>query len=165
MPPTDIGTVDGGNFASVGSLTPLTVPLSIKPLLAGYAATFAMQGRKGVIPPARAVGPAKVGGGAVPDLQQPFEPMRVPEFQGAEVRIGRRRYVGWDRAGSAGEDVLTRYMTYRTHHEDELVGETEVSYGWWTLTEHRLCEELAEQDFLAKRTAPGEFGMYVITRG
>lgn len=105
------------------------------------------------------------GGRALLNLQQPFEPVRVPEFQSADVRIGRRRYVGWGRAELAGEDALTWYMTYRTYHEETLVDEIEVSYAWWTLTERRLCEELAERGFLAERTGPDEFGTYVITRG
>jgi hypothetical protein len=103
-------------------------------------------------------------GRAVLNLQEPAEPVRVPEFQGADVRIGRRRYVGSGRAEPAGADALTWHMTYRTYHEEKLVDETRVSYAWWPLTEAKLREELAERGFLVEPTGPGELGTYVITR-
>jgi hypothetical protein len=103
------------------------------------------------------------GGRAVLNLQPPTEPVKVPEFQMADVRIGRRRYAGWGRAEPVGPDRLTWHMTYRTYHDEELVRELKVSYVWWVFTERRLSEELAKRDLKLDRTGPAELGMYIIT--
>lgn len=104
-------------------------------------------------------------GRVVLNLQPPTEPMAVPESRFADVRIGRRRYEGWGHAEPAGPDRITWHMTYRTYHDDRLVGELETTYGWWVLDEQRLKEELGEHGLVPSRTGPVELGMYVIDRG
>ncbi|MGW4963512.1 class I SAM-dependent methyltransferase [Nonomuraea sp. NPDC004186] len=54
------------------------------------------------------------GGRAVLNLQPPTEPMTVPESRFADVRVGRRRYEGWGRAGPAGPDRITWHITPTT---------------------------------------------------
>jgi SAM-dependent methyltransferase len=104
------------------------------------------------------------GGRAVLNLQPPTEPVTVPEFRAAEVRIGRRRYECRGRAEPAGADRLTWHMTYRTYEGEELVGELTTSYAWWTLAEEGLKAELDEHGLGTTRTGPAELGMYVIDR-
>ncbi|MDP4511315.1 class I SAM-dependent methyltransferase [Nonomuraea turcica] len=105
------------------------------------------------------------GGRAVLNLLPPTQAMAVPDSRFADVRLGRRRYEGWGRAEPAGPDRLTWHMTYRTYHDDRLVGEVQVDYDWWVLDGQRLKEELSEHGLVASHTGPEELGMYVIDRG
>lgn len=104
------------------------------------------------------------GGRAVLNLQPPGEPVAVPESRFADVRVGRRRYEGWGRAEPAGRDRIAWHMTYRTYHDGRLVGELEVGYAWWVLSEQRLREELGAHGLGLDRTGPAELGMYLIGR-
>ncbi|GAA2691556.1 methyltransferase domain-containing protein [Nonomuraea recticatena] len=108
---------------------------------------------------------AERAGRAVLNLQPPTEPVAVPEFRAAEVRVGRRTYEGWGRAEPAGPDRLTWHMTYRTYQDGELVGELETSYAWWVLTEEQLKAELGEHGLEPARTGPVELGMHIIGGG
>ncbi|SEG82165.1 hypothetical protein SAMN05444920_1057 [Nonomuraea solani] len=105
------------------------------------------------------------GGRAVLNLQPPAEPMTVPESRFADVRLGRRRYEGRGRAEPAGSDRITWHMTYRTYHDDRLVGDLQTTYGWCVLDEQRLEKELNEHGLVLSRTGPAELGMYRIDRG
>ncbi|WP_346101977.1 class I SAM-dependent methyltransferase [Nonomuraea maheshkhaliensis] len=105
------------------------------------------------------------GGRAVLNLQPPTEPAAVPQTRSADLRLGRRRYEGWARAEPAGPDRVTWHMTYRTHHDDQLVGEVTAAYDWWVLDERQLTAELARYDLKPVRTGPAELGMYLISRG
>ncbi|MGP3955753.1 class I SAM-dependent methyltransferase [Nonomuraea sp. 3N208] len=105
------------------------------------------------------------GGRAVLNLQPPTEPMTVPESRFADVRLGRRRYEGWGRAEPVGPDRIAWHMTYRTYHDDRLVGELETTYDWCVLDEERLEKELDEHGLVLSRTGPAELGMYRIDRG
>ncbi|WP_171075216.1 class I SAM-dependent methyltransferase, partial [Nonomuraea basaltis] len=105
------------------------------------------------------------GGRAVLNLQPPAEPMAVPESRFSDVRLGRRRYEGWGRAEPVGSDRIAWHMTYRTYHDDRLVGELETTYDWCVLDEQRLEKELNEHGLVLSRTGPAELGMYRIDRG
>ncbi|TDD19308.1 class I SAM-dependent methyltransferase [Nonomuraea diastatica] len=102
------------------------------------------------------------GGRAVLNLQPPTESVAVPEFKGADVRIGRRRYEGWGKAEPAGPDRLLWHMTYRTCQGSDMVAELDVSYDWWVLDEKTLEAELDEHGLDLKQTGPAELGMYTI---
>ncbi|TYB57287.1 class I SAM-dependent methyltransferase [Nonomuraea sp. PA05] len=105
------------------------------------------------------------GGRAVLNLQPPTEPAAVPQARSADVRLGRRRYEGWARAEPTGSDRVTWHMTYRTHHDDRLVGEVTATYDWWVLDEPQLKAELAGHGLSPTPTGPAELGMYLISRG
>ncbi|GAA2826164.1 class I SAM-dependent methyltransferase [Nonomuraea rubra] len=102
------------------------------------------------------------GGRAVLNLQPPTEPVAVPEFRGADVHIGRRRYEGWGRAEPAGPDRLLWHMMYRTYQDSDMVAELEVSYDWWLLDEKTLEVELHGHGLNLKQTGPAELRMYTI---
>ncbi|GAA2787558.1 class I SAM-dependent methyltransferase [Saccharopolyspora taberi] len=103
-------------------------------------------------------------GRAVLNLQPPAEPVAVPESLAATAHLGRRRYEGWARAEPAGHDALTWHMTYRTHHDDDLVDERTVAFHWNLVTESRMRDELADAGLELRTLPPAEFGAYVITR-
>ncbi|MCI2419481.1 class I SAM-dependent methyltransferase [Saccharopolyspora sp. K220] len=102
-------------------------------------------------------------GRAVLNLYPPTKPETVPAAPMAEVRVGRRHYLGTAAAEPAGVDAITWRMTYQVREDDQTVTEFTAADHWYVFTPEQLVAELAEHGLRCTAGDPTQ-GLQIITR-